>query len=110
MMRDAHPGSFLAVAWHEMRLCNPQILTNVQFHFKAVKLGSPYHLRLPSGRLCLAVPEVRIVHSKVMKRTMKGAGIMVLPVAGPFGVAIVGGAVNARHFWKQKKAVQEAQS
>lgn len=108
MMRDAHPGNFLAVAWYEMRLCDPQILTNVQFYFKAVNLGSPYHLRLPSERLCLAVPEVSIVQNKVMKRTMKGAGIMALAVAGPFGIAIVGGAVNARHFWKQKKAVQQA--
>ena len=85
-------------------------IIGVQFHFKAVKLGSPYRVRLLSGRFRLAVPKVSIVHSKVIKRTMKGAGIMVLPVAGPFGIAIVGGAVNARHPWKKMKAVQEAYS
>jgi hypothetical protein len=83
-----------------MRLCDPQILTNVQFHFKAVEQGAPYHLRLPTEQLCLAVPEVSIVQSKVMKRTMKGSGILARPVAGPFGIpldiAIVGGAVYAR--------------
>lgn len=107
-MADAPSGTFLAAAWSEMRLHDAQLLKIAQNHFKPAELGQSYQLRLPSERRCLAIPETVIVQSKVAKRTMKGAGIMASAIAGPVGIAMVGGAVAARHYWKKSKVANAA--
>lgn len=107
-MASAPSGTFLAIAWSEMRLHDAHLLKIAQGHFKPTELGQSYYLRLPSERRCLALPEVTIAQSKVVKRTMKGAGIMASAIAGPVGIAMVGGAVAARHYWKKSKAASSA--
>ncbi|KAJ4352954.1 hypothetical protein N0V95_003807 [Ascochyta clinopodiicola] len=107
-MSDAPSGTFLAVARSEMRLYDAQLLKVAQSHFKAVELGHTYHLRLPSERRCLALSENLVAQSKVAKRTMKGAGIVASAIAGPIGIALVGGSVAARHYWKKSKAASAA--
>ena len=107
-MAEAPPGTFLAVAWSEMKLHDAQLLKIAQSHFKSVELNNCYHLRLPSERNCLAVPESTVTESKVVKRTMKGVGIVASAVAGPIGIGLVGGTFAARHYWKKLKAENAA--
>ncbi|KZM24866.1 uncharacterized protein EKO05_0010447 [Ascochyta rabiei] len=107
-MSDAPSGTFLAVARSEMRFHDAQLLKVAQSHFKAVEFGHTYLLRLPSERRCLAISENLVAQSKVVKRTMKGAGIVASAIAGPIGMAFVGGSIAARHYWKNSKAASAA--
>jgi hypothetical protein len=107
-MEDAPSGTFLAGVWSEMRLHNTQLLKTAQGHFKAIEFNKRYHLRLPTERRCLAMPEVTAKKSQIVKSTAKGAGIVASGIGGPIGMAVVGGAFAARHYWKKSKAAQAA--
>jgi hypothetical protein len=107
-MEDAPSGTFLAGVWSEMRLHNTQLLKTAQGHFRAIEFKKSYHLRLPSERRCLAIPAVTAKQSQIVKRTAKGAGIVVSSIGGPIGMAMVGGAFAARHYWKKSKAAKAA--